>query len=86
MARKPSRGDVFTLATMPAVEPVSFFLSDTTAMRTRSSGQWLSGATCTARLSEPSSLAPMLQRTKPPYRERQAEPEPMRAMVVSSPS
>lgn len=51
----------------------------TTSMRTRSSGQCDSGATCRATLSFPSARSPICHSTKPPYRLRQALPEPRRA-------
>ena len=53
-------------------------------MRAWMSGQWDWGATSIARESEPSGLVPCSQATKPPKRDRQAEPEPWRAIKESS--
>lgn len=58
----------------------------TTRMRTRSSGQCVSGATCSATLSFPSCLSPIFHCTKPPYILLQALPEPWRATSDSSAS
>lgn len=62
-----------------AGEAVSALLPLTTRMRTRSSGQCDSGATCRAMLSFPSARCPICHSTKPPCRLRQALPEPRRA-------
>lgn len=48
----------------------------TTSIRTRSSGQCVSGAICSAVESSPSSASPLFQMTKPPWMLRQALPEP----------
>ena len=48
----------------------------TTRMRTFSWGQWDCGAICSAKLSLPSDNFPILQATKPPFRLRQALPDP----------
>lgn len=82
--RCSSRVDVSTVRCMPAVLDVPFLSSDTTQMRAWISGQCSRGATSTARESEPSAAVPFSQATKPPNRERQAEPEPCRAMRESS--
>lgn len=58
----------------------------TTRTRTRSSGQCVSGATCSATLSFPSRLSPIFHWTKPPYILLQALPEPWRATTDSSAS
>lgn len=48
----------------------------TTSIRTRSSGQCVSGAICSVDESSPSSASPLFQMTKPPWMLRQALPEP----------
>ena len=54
----------------------SNYLKLTTRMRTLSCGQWDCGAICSAKLSLPSDNFPILQATKPPFRLRQALPDP----------
>ena len=80
-----NRSLVNTLVIMPSVLLVSFLWADTTMMMTSNSGQCDAGATCTPMESVPSGRTPASHRTKPPYRLRHAEPEPIRAIVVSSP-
>lgn len=53
-------------------------------MRACMSGQSACDATCSAKESEPSGAVPSRHATNPPKRERQAEPEPWRAMRESS--
>ena len=64
----------------------TFILPPTTSTKILSSGQWVSGSTCWAKLSFPSSLFPMVHWTNPPYMLLQALPEPWRAIADSSPS
>ena len=78
--------DVTTVVSMPDVDDTSFFLSDTTQMRTRMSGQCCSLHTCDAQLSLPSAAVPMFQRTNPPNSDRHADPDPSRATPLTSPS
>src|SRR4051794_26299453 len=78
-----SKGDVSTVRCIPAVLDVPFLASDTMQMSACISSQCDFGATWTARLSEPSGCEPISQATKPPKRERQADPEPLRAMRES---
>jgi hypothetical protein len=85
-ARWRSSSLVATDRTMPSVLPVSFFASLTTRISRRSSGQWLSVATCTAILSLPLTCVPISQRTNPPYSDLHALPLPWRAMLDSSPT
>jgi len=47
-------------------------------------GPMLSGATSTARESDPSGDEPISHATKPPKRDRQADPDPWRAISESS--
>lgn len=61
-------------------------LKPTTSTRILSSGQWVSGSTCWAKLSLPSSSFPMIHCTNPPYILLHALPEPCRAIPDSSPS
>ena len=76
---------------MPSVDPVAFFAALVTRISVSSPGQSASDATCTAREfahfePPPPSSLPWFQRTKPPKRERQAEPEPWRAITDSADS
>ena len=48
----------------------------TTTIRTRNSGQWVWGASCTESESLPSSLHPICHSTKPPWTLLQALPDP----------
>ena len=71
-----SRELVWTVVLIPRVLLTDFFWSLTTSMITWSSGQCVWGATCIAKLSDPSSLSPLSHVTNPPYILRQALPEP----------
>ena len=66
---------------MPAVEGVALADGFAIRMRAHSSGQWVRGKSWLAMLSVPSGARPAFQRTKPPWRLRQAEPEPRRAAM-----
>jgi hypothetical protein len=76
--------EVSTVRCMPDVLDVPFLASEMTKMRAWMLGQWDLGAGWTARESVPSGREPISHATKPPKRERQAEPEPWRAMRESS--
>ena len=65
---------------MPLVLLVPFLSSDTTQMRACISGQCSLGATSTARESLPEGSEPICHATKPPNKERHADPEPCRAI------
>eukprot|EP01139_Manchomonas_bermudensis_P019483 Amastigsp_a676841_52.p3 type:complete len:258 gc:universal Amastigsp_a676841_52:1017-244(-) len=85
-SRSAISGEVLAVCCMPADDEVSFFWSLATQTSTRISGQCVSVATCTAIESSPPFAAePATHLTHPPYMERHAEPEPMRAIVESSP-
>ena len=73
--------EVSTVRCMPLVELVPFLASETTQMRACISGQCDWGATSRARESSPLGCEPMSHATNPPKRERQAEPDPWRAMA-----
>lgn len=79
-----SKAEVSTVRCIPVVEDVPFLASLTTQMSACMVGQWDWGATSTARESVPEGREPASQATKPPKRERQAEPEPRRATRESS--
>lgn len=83
-SRSCRSGEVCTVRCMPAVDDVPFFLSDTTQIRACISGQCDCGATSTASESVPLASVPSRQATKPPKSDRQAEPDPCRAMRDSS--
>jgi hypothetical protein len=78
------RAEVSTVRCIPDVEEVPFLSSETTQMRACISGQCSRGATSTARESEPSGDDPISHATKPPKRDRQADPDPWRAINESS--
>ena len=86
LARAGNSVDVRTVACMPSVLPTAFLAAETTRISARTPGQWAAGATSSARLSAPSARPPAFHATNPPSRLRHAEPEPWRAITLSSSS
>mmetsp|Transcript_3226 Transcript_3226/g.7882 ORF Transcript_3226/g.7882 Transcript_3226/m.7882 type:complete len:208 (-) Transcript_3226:183-806(-) len=84
LARWSMRADVLTDVCIPDDDDTAFFPAFTTKTRICISGQCSAGATCDATESTPSSRSPSVHRTHPPYTERQADPDPTRAIDDSS--
>ena len=66
---------------MPSVEGVSFSAALAKMMTARRAGQCRSSKSCSALESARSARQPFRHATRPPSNDRQAEPEPSRAVA-----